>query len=313
MKEPGIENIAVIGAGLMGFGIAVEYARFGYQVNMYNTRGESSRNAMKQAREALDLMAETELISRKEADAAYKRLYPTTNIEVAAKNADFICESVSENLALKREVFSKLDQLCPPATILASNTSALLVTDITTDAKLYPERIVATHYYQPAHFIPLVEVMPGEKTSPEVVEKTACILRGMHKKVIVLDKETPGYVGNRIQGAIGREIRSLVDQGIATPEMIDEAISFGFGRRMTYTGYFKRLDLIGLDFGYKSAKERGREIWQPVAEHVERGELGMKTGKGFYDWPGDSAIQLHWWQNTELIRMMKHDIENGLI
>jgi 3-hydroxybutyryl-CoA dehydrogenase len=313
MKQQGIERVAVIGAGLMGFGIAVEYARFGYQVNMFNTREESSRNALKQAREALDLMAETELITRKEADAAYRRLYPTTNIEVAVKNADFICESVSENLTLKREIFSKLDKICPSTTILATNTSGLRVTDITADAKLHPERIVATHYYQPAHFVPLVEVMPGEKTAQETVEKAALILRGMHKRVIVMKKEYPGYIGNRIQSALGREIISLVDQGIATPEMIDEAVSFGFGRRMTYTGYFKRMDLIGLDFGYNSAKERGRQIWQPIAEHVERGELGMKTGKGFYDWPGDSAMELHRWQNTELIRMIKHDIEKGLI
>lgn len=312
MKEPCIEHVAVIGAGLMGFGIALEYARFGYQVNIFNTREETSRKAMEQAREALELMVETKLITQKEADTAYRRLHPTTNMEAAARTADFVCESVSESLNLKKEIFSKLDKICPPTTILATNTSALKVTDIA-EATAHPERVVATHYYQPPHFVPLVEVMPGQKTAPEVVEKAARILRGMRKKVVIITKESPGFIGNRIQGAIGQEVRSIVDQGIATPQMIDEAISFGFGRRMTYTGHFKRADLIGLDFGYKSAKASGRQIWQPIADHVERGELGMKTGKGFYDWPGDSAQQLHRWQNTELIRMMKHDMDAGLI
>jgi len=312
MKEAGIERVAVIGAGLMGFGVAVEFARFGYQVSIYNTREETSQQAMRQARETLDLMAETELITGEEADAAYGRIPPTTDIAEAASGADFVHESVLEVLDIKKEVFARLDELCPPSVILATNTSGLRVTDIATVTK-HPERVLVTHYFQPPHFVPLVEVAGGEKTDRALVEKAARMLRGMRKKVVVIDVELPGFVGNRLQGAIAREVRSLVDQGVCTPEMIDDVISFGFGRRMAYTGYFKRMDLIGLDFGYRASQGRGVPAWGPVAERVERGELGMKSGKGFYEWPGDTAKKLHRRLNTELIRLMKQDMEAGLI
>lgn len=312
MKEAGIERVAVIGAGLMGFGVAVEFARFGYQVNIYNTREETSKQAMQQAREALGLMAETDLITGEEANAAYGRIHPTTDIAEAAGDADFVNESVLEVLDIKKEVFARLDEICPPSVILATNTSGLRVTDIASVTR-HPERVLATHYFQPPHFVPLVEVAGGEKTDRALVEKAARMLHGMRKRVVVIDIELPGFVGNRLQGAIAREVRSLVDQGVCTPEMIDDVISFGFGRRMAYTGYFKRMDLIGLDFGYRAAQGRGVPAWGPVAERVERGELGMKSGKGFYEWPGNTAKQLHRRLNTELIRLMKQDMEAGLI
>ncbi len=312
MKEESVKRVAVIGAGMMGFGVATEFARFGYQVSIYNTKQETSNKAMANISEALDLMVETELITSDEAKTAYGRVRPTTDIIDAASGADFVHESVFELLTLKQETFAKLDEICPPPTILATNTSGFRVTDIATATK-HPERVVATHYFQPPHFVPLVEVVGGEKTDRAVVERAANLLRGLRKRVAVIDVELAGFVGNRIQGAIGREIQSLVDQGVCSLEMIDDVVSFGFGRRMAYTGYFKRMDLIGLDFGYKVAKGRGVEPWKPIAERVERGELGMKSGKGFYDWPGDSAKKLHHHMNTELIRLMKQDMEAGLI
>jgi len=312
MKEKEIERVAVIGAGLMGFGVGVEFARFGYQVSLYNTREKSSREAMDRAYEALDLMAETELITRDEAKAAYDRLRPTTDMVDAATGADFVHESVLEVMAVKKETFAKLDEICPPTTILATNTSSLSVTEIASATK-HPERVLATHYFQPPHFVPLVEVVGTTKTDRALVEKTAAMLRSMRKRVAVIDTETRGFIGNRIQGAIGREIQSLVDKGIATPEMIDDVISYGFGRRLAYTGYFQRLDLIGLDFVATQAKEHGVEPWKPFAEHVERGEFGMKSGKGFYDWPEEAVKQIHHRLNTELIRLMKQDMDAGRI
>jgi 3-hydroxybutyryl-CoA dehydrogenase len=312
MKEEGIERVAVIGAGLMGFGIAVEFARFGYQVSMYNTREETSKRAMAQAKEALDLMAETKLITRDEASAAYARLRPTTDVADAATGANFVLESVVELLALKQEIFAKLDELCPPPVILATNTSILRVTDIASATK-HPERVVATHYFQPPHSVPLVEVARGEKTDRKIVEKAARMLRGMRKKVVIINVDLPGFIGNRIQGAIGQVVQSLIDHGTCSPQTIDDVISFGFGRRMAYTAYFKHQDLIGLDFSYRMAKDHGVEPWKPIAEHVEKGELGMETGKGFYDWPANTAKQFQHRFHTELIRLMKQDMEAGLI
>ncbi len=312
MKERRIERVAVIGAGLMGLGIGVEFARFGYQVSLYNTTEATSKRAMERAGEDLDLMVETQLLTAEEAKAAYNRLRPTTDLEDAASGADYVIESVLEILSLKQKIFAKLDGICPPPAILATNTSGFTLTDIASVAK-HPERILATHYFQPPHFVPLVEVVGGEKTDRELVELVARVLRGLRKKVAVIDIELPGFVGNRIQGVIAREIQSLVDKGVCSPEMIDDIISFGFGRRMAYTGYFKRLDLIGLDFLYTVAKGRGREAWGPIAERVERGELGMKSGKGFYNWPGDTAKQFLRQFDIELIRLMKKDMEAGLI
>ncbi|MFC2006498.1 3-hydroxyacyl-CoA dehydrogenase family protein [Chloroflexota bacterium] len=312
MKEDDINRVAVIGAGLMGFGIALEFARFGYQVSIYNTTEATSKKAMEQSRETLDLMVETQLLTGNEAEATYDRLHPTINLKDAASGADYVVESAPEVLSLKQEVFARLDEICPPPAVLATNTSRLLVTDIASVAK-YPGRILATHYFQPPHFVPLVEVVGGQKTDREVVELTARVLRGLRKKVAVINIELNGFAGNRIQVAIEREVQSLVDKGVCTPEMIDDIISFGFGRRMAYTGYFKRRDLVGLDLPYTAAKGRGKEPWRPIAERVERGELGIKSGKGFYDWPGDRAKQFLRHYNMELIRLMKHDLEEKSI
>jgi len=309
--EKDIKKVAVIGAGLMGLGIGLEFARFGYPVSLYNTNDNSSKKAQQNAKDDLNLMVETDLISPDEAKAAFERMHFTTDLKEAAADADYVSESVLERLDLKHEVFAKLDHICPPPAILSTNTSSFPATTIAT-ATQHPERIVIAHYFQPPHFIPLVEVVGGEKTDRKVVEKTARILRGIRKKVVILDIELPGFAGNRIQGSIGREIRSLVDQGVCTPEMIDDIIQFGFGRRMAYTGWFKRQDLIGLDFGGRSTADLSR-VWGPVAEHLKRGELGMKSGRGFYDWSGNKAKTFLRDYNMELIRLMKRDMDRDLI
>jgi 3-hydroxybutyryl-CoA dehydrogenase len=307
-----IKRVAVIGAGQMGFGVATEFARFGYEVKMFNTRQETSQRSMKWAKEALELMVETGLITGKIAKDAFNRLHPTTDLEEAAKDADFVHESVSELLTLKKEVFTRLDKICPPPIILATNTSTLRLSDLAAATK-HPERVMATHYFQPPHFIPLVEVVPTKETDPELVEKAIKLLKGMRKKVVYIPTETPSFIGNRIQGGVGREVQWLVDNNIATPEMIDDVIQFGFGRRMAYTAYFKQSDLRGLDFAYNMAKGYGTKPWKPIAEHVEKGELGIETGKGFFDWPGDTGKKFERHFYTELIRLMKQDMDNGLI
>jgi len=150
----------------------------------------------------------------------------------------------------------------------------------------------------------MVEVAPGEKTDPALVPFVAAMLKKMRKMVIVLKRDSPQYIQNRIQGALGRECRKLVDEGLATPEMIDNVITFGFGRRMGFTGYFKRRDLVGL-------RIRTDEPWPLFTELVERGELGMKTGKGVYEWPKEKKEAFLEWYHTELIRLLKQDMERG--
>ena len=310
MKESNINNIAVIGAGQMGYGIGLEFARYGYPVALYDITEDRVKKAMELVKEDLNLMVEVELLSQAEADATHQRIRPSTDIVDAAKDADYVVEAVLEVLPLKQEIFAKLDEICPPTTILATNTSGLKVTDIAAKAK-HPERILATHYFHPAHCMPLVEVMGGEKTDKQVIDIACKVLRILRKKVVVINTDLPKYIGSRLQDWLFADIKNLVDQGIATPAMIDDAISYGFGRRMAYVAFFKRWDMIGIDFIHTIMNSWGQEPWKPIAEHFEKGELGMKTGKGFYDWPGDSAEQFQKQLKTELLRLMKIDMENG--
>ncbi len=312
MKEQGINCVSIVGAGLMGFGIGLDFARFGYEVKLYNTTKATSDLAMKRSREALDLMVETELISADEALAAYKCLRFTTEVEESVSGADFVIESAPEILSLKQDLFARLDVLCAPEVILASNTSALRITDIALKS-VHQERILRAHYFSPAQFIPLVEVHGGEKTDRELVDKAAKILRGVRKKVVIFELDLAGAVGSRIQGAQNRDIQAMIDEGICDPHTMDDIIEFGFGRRLAFTGFFKRQDLLGLDFVHTVSTSKGQKPWGLLEEHVKRGELGMKSGKGFYDWPGDSAEKLHRKLNMELIRLLKQDMEKGSI
>jgi 3-hydroxybutyryl-CoA dehydrogenase len=305
-----VQNVAIIGAGLMGFGIGTEYARFGYNVSFYNTNAKSSQQAMERAKEALDTMVKNRLIKRVEADATLKRIRPTTDIADAVKGADMAVESALEDLALKQDIFVKLDALLPPPIILATDTSSLRVTDITAKVK-HPERTLATHYTQPPHFAPMVEVVAGEKTDLAVVRQVSDMLRKMHKMVILPQKDSPQFIQNRIQNAIARECMKLVDEGLGTPQTIDNTIMFGFGRRMRFTGYFKRLDLVGLDHTVFGARAKNFPVWGPLAEHVDKGEYGMKSGKGFYDWPPEKQKAFEEWYHAELIRFMKQEMERG--
>ncbi|MBN1664808.1 MAG: 3-hydroxyacyl-CoA dehydrogenase family protein [Deltaproteobacteria bacterium] len=310
-KHADINKVAVIGAGLMGYGIGVDFARAGYETWMYNTREETSRQAMQRAKDAFELFVEAQLMTPSEADAACARLHPTTSMEAAAANVDYVSENALESLPLKRQIFADLDRLCPPTAILTTNSSSYTTTAIVKDNKMeYPERCCVAHYFQPPHLLPLVEVVAGEKTAKETIAKTCEILSGMHKKAVVIPVEVPGHAGNRIQGAIGREIRYLVDNNICTPEMIDDIIMYSFGRRMANTGWFIRNDLIGLDFSYNAAKSAGAEPWGPFKERVERGETGMKSGKGFYEWP-DFGKAVERRQNMDLLRFLKRDMEDG--
>lgn len=181
-------------------------------------------------------------------------------------------------------------------------------------ATKHPERIVATNYYQPAYLIPLVEIVGGHKTSASVIERTATLLRGMHKKAVVIPKELPGLIaGNRIQLAIAREVQALVDEGMATPQQVDDILMFGVSRRMTYAGFFRRLDMMGLDFLSRAFKEWGLPPWKALAEHVERGEFGLKTGKGFYEWPAGAGRRVQSRLKHRAGQVPKRDMADGTV
>jgi 3-hydroxybutyryl-CoA dehydrogenase len=305
MRADEIQRVAVIGAGVMGPGIALEFARFGYEVSLHDISEKALRDAMALIQEDLDLMADMEFITRENAKAAYSKLRTELSLEDAVSGADYVIEAISEKLTLKQELFSRLDELCPPPAILASNSSGLIVTHMAARTK-HPERILVTHYFSPPHCIPLVEVFGGDKTDPQIIETVAQLLRLLQKKVVIVENEQFRQIGNLLQGALSKEIHRLVDLG-ASPYMIDDVITYGFGRRLPFQGYFKRMDVVGLDGRMERYIAYGREPWKPIAERIKRGELGVKTGKGFYEWPDDSAKKEYRRLNRELIRFMKLD------
>jgi len=312
MEVKDIKRMAVIGAGLMGVGIGLEFARFGVSVALFNTKESTSKKAMENATAELDLMVETGLIDRKEADEAYQRLYPTISLEEAVNNADYVVESVLDKLALKQEIFARLDSMCPARVILATNTTALRVSDIAATSMNHPERILLTHYFEPPDLVPLVEIGNGEKTAPQLVESVAGMLREMKKKVVIVNVDVAGGVGGtRLQGALNGEIRRMYEDWGYTPQMIDDIVTYGFGRRLPFGGPFVRQDLLGLDFYYNAARERGNQPWPPLAALVEQGDLGMKTGKGWYEWPPKTLDDFNRRYKKGLIWLLKQDMERG--
>jgi 3-hydroxybutyryl-CoA dehydrogenase len=311
-REPDVNKVAVIGAGLMGFGIGVDFARAGYDVALWNTREETSKQAQERSRTALSRMVEAEVMTRAEADAALARMHFTTDMDLAAKGADYVIESVLEQIKVKHDVFRRLDELCPPPAILASNSSGIMPTVIA-EAVTRPERVLITHYFQPPHLLPLVEIVGGKQTSKETVERTFRILTKMRKKPIVIRKELPAFAGNRIQRAIAEECGYLVENEVCSPEEVDAIIMYSFGRRMFNTGIFIRYDLIGLDFIYDAATARGQKPLKVVEEHRMRGELGVKTGRGIYPWTPESIEALQRRQDMDLLSFLKRDYEEGLL
>ena len=238
-----LRNIAVIGAGLMGHGIAQIFANQGYAVTLMDLEPALLSEALKRIRSNLDLMAEKGILDRKDIDPALSRIRTSLSMEEAAKGAGFILEAVSENLELKQEVFRKLDSLSPPDTILATNTSVISITEIASNS-LHRERIVGTHFWNPPYLIPLVEVIRGRETSSETMDRTYHLLQALGKHPVRVNKDVPGFVGNRLQHALWREAISIVERGIADPATVDECIRFGFGLRLPILGPLENADMV---------------------------------------------------------------------
>jgi 3-hydroxybutyryl-CoA dehydrogenase len=212
-------------------------------------------------------------------------------------DADVVVECVFENLELKRQVFQELDNLCPERTILASNTSTLLPSKLAS-ATRRPDKVLVTHYYNPPYLLPLVEMVRGEKTSEETITTMHALLTKVGKSPAIVEKEVPGFIGNRLQAVLVQEALSIVQQGIASPHDVDAVIKNGFGRRLAVAGVFEIFDLAGWDLVLAALQylgpdaERSMDIRSFLEEKVERGELGVKTGKGFYEWTPDSIEAL---------------------
>ena len=294
VKYKDIQNISVIGAGLMGHGIAQVFAAQGYPVTLMDVRDELLSEAIEKVRSNLKLMAENGLVQNADIEEFVQRIGTTVDLEEASGGAHFIVEAVSENLDLKRRIFEDLDALCPEGTILATNTSVISITEIAEKAGRR-DRILGTHFWNPPTLIPLVEVIRGEDTSSEVMDTTLALLSKVGKHPVRVDRDVPGFVGNRLQHALWREAISIVENGIAEPAVVDEVVKYGFGMRLPVLGPIENADMVGLDLTLAVHDyilehiERSPEPSPALKERVERGELGFKTGKGFQKWSPEEA------------------------
>jgi len=290
------ENIAVIGAGLMGHGIAQIFAVHGHSVALMDLQEDLLIRAIDHIRGNLGLMAQKGIVSAAEIEPAIQRIKTTIDLKEAVSQAQFVVEAVLEKLELKQQIFKDIDSFSPPDAILATNTSVISITQIAQKSK-NRSRIVGTHFWNPPYLIPLVEVIRGDETAAEVVEKTYALLQRVGKHPVRVHKDVPGFVGNRLQHALWREAVSIVANGIADAATVDECIKFGFGLRLPQLGPMENIDMVGTDLTLAihdyilKHLENSPDPSPILAEKVARGELGFKSGQGFQTWSPEQAQQ----------------------
>jgi 3-hydroxybutyryl-CoA dehydrogenase len=282
-----VKTICVVGAGNMGHQIALQAAVSGFKVYCTDISDEMLKKAGAFAEKWLGGRLEKGKMSAEEVEAVKGRINFTDSLETAAKDADLVIEAAVEILNIKRELFAKLDRICPPHTILATNSSYIVSSRIA-DATNRPDKVLNMHWFNPALVMKLVEVVKGPHTSEETVETVLKVSRALGKVPTRVNKEIYGFVANRIFSAITKEGCYLLDQGIASIEDIDNAVRNGLGHPM---GPLELLDLTGIDLEYNVLMERFQETGdakdRPSPAIVQRyalGKYGRKTGSGFYEY-----------------------------
>ena len=297
MQVEDIRRIAVIGAGTMGHGIALEFALAGYETRIVDQSDARLADALANVRRNLSLLADAGLVDAETTDDALARLHPTTSLAEAVADADVVIEAVFEDLALKQELFGRLDELCPEHTLLASNSSSIMPSQLASSTGR-PERVLVAHYFNPPYLLPLVEVVKGPETSDETARLMFELLKGIGKSPVIMQKEAPGFIANRMQVALQREALSIVEQGYATPEDVDTVVRTSFGRRLAFAGPFEIADIGGLDVISAVAAllipeiESSTRVSPVLTDKPARGDYGVKSGQGFYAWPPAAADEL---------------------
>lgn len=230
MKDPAPKSehspIAVIGAGLMGHGIALEFAIAGYPVKLHDLSDESLRRARENIAATLPRLTQMGILASGESSGGAERIRYSQDLPEVVAGAELVIESATEDLETKRRIFAELDRLCPAHTVLASNSSSLVPSSYAS-ATRWPARVLGVHYFNPPYLVPCVELVAGPETAEETVQAARGILTGLGKRVVVIRREIPGFLANRLQAALFREALSLVERGIATPEDVDVAVRYG--------------------------------------------------------------------------------------
>jgi len=315
LKMPQIKKIMIVGSGTMGHGVAQSFAMGGYEVAMQDSFPQALERADKLIRGSLDTMVEAGLIKTVDIPKIIARIHPTLSLEEAATDADLAIECIIENKDAKIDLFKKMDTICPSKTILASNSSMLNIFDFVETSR--PDKLLVTHFYAPPQIIPLVDILKNDKTDIQNVNAVVDILKKLGKKPIVFNKPIAGYVVSRIMVAYQREIYYLLDNGYISAKDLDDAMIWGLGMRMLVVGGVQRIDFGGLDLSAKNAtntKDSTPLEYKPklLYELVEKGNLGVKSGKGFYDYNGKSEAEMCHDRDVRLLKLLKVLQENDI-
>jgi len=303
-----MKRVLVVGAGTMGHSIAMVFALGDYHVDLVDLNEEILEKALHLIQSNLQTLRRAKLIDTKSVPKVLRRISPSTSLGVA-RGADLVIEAIREDPRAKRRLFLSLDQICPPRTIFASNTSYLNIFNLVRTCR--PEKVVIAHWWAPPHLIPLVDVVKGPRTSPETVKTIKEVLIKLGKKPVVLNKFIPGYIVNRLQRAMAREIFNLLDKGYASPEDIDVAVKSSLGIRIPVVGVVQRYDYTGLDLALTFEKNPSIHLVskdvvpKTLSRLVEEGSLGVKTGRGFYDYSSKPMAEVLRDRDVKLIELLK--------
>lgn len=311
MADVGFQNAAVIGTGMMGPGIALTLALGGLRTTILSRSGENAARALEKARAQARLLADHDLVDRARSERVAELLSASTSFDETVAGADLVIESGPEDMAFKQELFARLDALAGPEALLASNTSGLSITAVAERCSR-PGRVLTAHFWNPPHLMPLVEIVMGARTSEASAEALRAVLVECGKTPVIVRKDRPGQLGNRLQMALVREAANIIAEGIASAEDIDTVARNGFGLRMPAYGILEHQDVVGLNLGLAVLDYVARDLYsEPRApeyfrELVRRGDLGASTGKGFYDWSVKSADEVRARRDAFLIEVLRY-------
>jgi len=313
MKVEDIQQIAVIGVGEIGHQIAQEFAMTGYDVHLNDVSEEKLQQALVNIRRNLQFLVDNDFITSQRIESTMKHCHTKLAMQDAVYNADIVVEAVYENVDVKQQLFQRLDALCPDRTILASNSSTI-VPSLMASKTRRPQQVLVAHYINPPYLMPVVELVRAPDTSDDTVNTMYELYQHIGKTPVIVQKEVPGFLVNRLQGAIWREALYMAEEGIASPEDLDKVMTHSFGRRLSTIGYFELADHVaGLDLSLIACNlvfphlYSSSDVPPILQKKVQKGELGVKTGKGFYEWTPESADALRQKLLRNLVSIAKWD------
>ncbi|MDQ0882446.1 3-hydroxyacyl-CoA dehydrogenase family protein [Peribacillus sp. V2I11] len=291
-----IKKIAIIGSGVMGSGIAQSFAVSGYFVTINDIKEELLHHAQNRISENLSLLIEEGVLTDKEKQGALANITYSVDLKGAVRDADFIIEAIPEVIELKLNLYEQMEKIIKPDAIVASNTSTFPISQLMEKAS-FADRMVITHFFNPGHLVPLVEIVQHDETKLEIVKTTMDLMRKIGKSPILLKKEIAGFIANRLQTSLMREAFYLLKEGVANAEDIDTAITAGPGFRWAFTGPIEIADFGGLDTWQRvldnvsPVLDQSKEAPDLIRDLVAKGMLGTKSGEGIFTYEESTVSQ----------------------